>query len=322
MNLSKDNVFLGLMLSDAHIRKIRTMTGKSSLEIKQTAKRKAFLEAIQDHFEKIKLSSKITPEYVANKKYPQNMLFTPSIIEIGNERKRWYPNGIKIVPRDLKLNGEILAWWIMGDGSSERTGKDNNSIKVTLYTNSFTIGDIEFLRNQLKELGIENTTHMKKGDEPVIVISNASSVQKLMDMIKPYIIPCFQYKIKEPTLIDFGNQVEKQRTRQLEYYHSLSPEEKKQRNYNNRQNVKDKRNPERKDKYHSNSKYRQECIDRANRNYKPHPRIRENLEPCHYCKSENVRKSGKIINKSGIYQRFRCNLCQKLYHSENKIESQ
>jgi hypothetical protein len=293
------------------------MTGKTYFTIKQTTKRREFLEFIQHYYDQDNFFTKIRD--FQQGKYFTSELSSPSTYEIGEQRKRWYPNGIKIVPKDLKLNAAVIAFWMQGDGDAGKGGKNGNSVTVNFSTNSFTFDDVTFLRDQLQELKIEANLKLKRGKEHLISISKASEIKKLMDMIKPYILGCFQYKIQYPNLIDFGDQVEKQRTRQAEYYHSLSPEQKKEKNHNQWEKVKEKRNPERKDKYHSNSEYRQECIDRANKNYIPHPRIRENLEPCHYCKSENVRKSGKIINKSGTYQRFRCNLCQKLYHSENQL---
>jgi hypothetical protein len=321
MNLSDDNVFQGLMLSDAHIRKFKTNTGKSSVEIKQKADRKAFLESIQKHFKKIGLESKITPEYIANKKYPQHLLFTPTTVEIGNERKRWYPNGIKIVPRDLKLNGEILAWWAMGDGGSDRGGANENSVKVRLYTNSFTFEDVRFLMEQLLDLGIESIIQIKKEIYPIIIIEKANEVKKFMDLIKPYMLPCFQYKVKYPHLVNLGNAPSRTAETQKAYYHNLPMKVRHERGIISWNKKKDKVNPERNQRYKDDLEFREYCKARSNRNYIPHPRIRENLEPCHYCKSENVRKSGKIINKSGTYQRFMCNICQKLYHSESKIET-
>jgi hypothetical protein len=316
-------MFTGIMLSDGYIRNFKSKSGKTYFELKQFSEHKSLLDIVKTKFNEINLDCKISEftyyNKILNNTYYWSTLSTKSNKELGEQRKRWYPNGIKIVPRDLKLNAEILAYLIMGDGSTYRGGIDKHSVKVSLYTNSFTQKDVDFLREKLKELGIESTTHKKIKNQPIILISKATSVTKLMDMIKPYIIPCFHYKIQYPNLIDFGDQEEKHRIKQSEYYHRLSPEVKKQRNRQHWENVKDKRNPERKDKYHSNTEYRQKCIDRSNRNYVPHPRIQE-IKICNFCQSSNTRKYGKIINKSGSFQRFKCNDCSKVFR-EDKTDS-
>jgi hypothetical protein len=321
MDFQNDNIFTGLMLSDMHIRKIRNYTGKSYFTIKQTKRRREFLEFIQHYYEQDGFFTKIY-DYPEPRKYPTSELSSRSSYEIGEQRDRWYPNGIKIIPKDLKLNPVVMAFWIMGDGGVERCGKNNNSVKISLYTNCFTFEEIDFLRASIKELGIESTTHEKIKNQPIILISKASSVTKLMDMIRPFMLDCFQYKVQDPHLVNLGNAPSRTPEASKEYYHSLSPEVRHERGVIAWDKRKDIANPERNQRYKDDAEFREHCKERSSKNYTPHPRIKENMESCHYCKSENVRKSGKILNKSGAYQRFRCNNCQKLYHSEDKIQTE
>jgi hypothetical protein len=63
-----------------------------------------------------------------------------------NLRTKWYPEGIKIVPRDLKLTTTITLLWYIGDGS---IAKDSGMIK--LCTDSFDRDSLKLLNDQLQE---------------------------------------------------------------------------------------------------------------------------------------------------------------------------
>ena len=301
-----------------HIREIRSMTGKTYFTIKQTTKRREFLEFIQHYYDQDNFYTKIR-DYQQGK-YFTSELSSPATYEIGEQRKRWYPNGIKIVPKDLKLNPVIVSFWFQGDGDAGRGGKDGNSVKANFSTNSFTLEDVKFLMEQLMDLGIESTTYMKEKTHPIISISTASEVKKLMDMIRPFMLECFQYKLQDPHIIKTGNGSHKRSPeKQKEYYHNLDPEIRTQRNHNNWENVKHKRNPERKQRYKDDAEFRQKCLDRSNKNYKPHPRIRE-IVPCIFCKSGNTRKYGKVITQTSSYDRVKCNNCHKIFqHNKTDI---
>jgi len=72
---------------------------------------------------------------------------------------KWYQkeNGktIKVVPRDLKLTPTTLFFWYLGDGSLIRRRNDKTRVPyIVLATNPFRKEDVEFLREKLKELGL------------------------------------------------------------------------------------------------------------------------------------------------------------------------
>ena len=300
-----------------HIREIRSMTGKTYFTIKQTTKRRAFLEFIQHYYDQDNFFTTIK-DYQQGK-YFTSELSSPSTYEIGEQRIRWYPNGIKIVPRDLKLNAVVIAFWMQGDGDSGRNGKDGNSVTANFSTNSFTFDEVNFLRDQLRELGIESNLKLKRGKEPLISVSKASEVKKLMDMIRPFMLDCFQYKLQDPHLIDFTNSKSKNPRRQYEYYHSLPKEVIHERGVISWNKKKDRVNPERNQRYKDDAEFREHCKARSNKNYKPHPRIRE-IVPCIFCKSNNTRKHGKVTTKTSSYERVKCNDCHKIFqHNKTNL---
>ena len=102
---------------------------------------------------------------------------------------QFYPNGKKEVPRELiasRLSPMILAVWIMDDGS-----KDNNQIRIN--SQSFSEEDNRFLVSVLRaKLGIEATINRDKKLYRLRI--SQSGMPKLIELIRPYIIPSMLYK--------------------------------------------------------------------------------------------------------------------------------
>ena len=115
-------------------------------------------------------------------------------------REKWYPNDKKIVPTDMELTCKTLAYWFMGDGSSYREKRnDSGLVRINLATCSFTNDEHLLLIKKLKELGI---CKARKESNNTIAVFCTNEVIKFMNMIKPYILPCFKYKLKYPTFLE------------------------------------------------------------------------------------------------------------------------
>lgn len=103
---------------------------------------------------------------------------------------KWYDNGRKIIPKDLKLNAQILSHWFVQDGS--------NGIKsIRLYTNAFTIDEVVFLKDILqRDLGIL-ASHCKAQTGQYIVRIGSRSYFDFIDMVDDEVkkFGCFDYKI-------------------------------------------------------------------------------------------------------------------------------
>ena len=73
---------------------------------------------------------------------------TASHPSISKERIRWYRDGKKIIPKDIRITPMMLKMWYYGDGSIV-TNKNSNTCVVRLSTDGFDTKDIEFLVEQL-----------------------------------------------------------------------------------------------------------------------------------------------------------------------------
>lgn len=102
--------------------------------------------------------------------------------------KRWYPEGIKIVPKDIVLSSMCVSHWYLGDGYIRQT---KGYLKGTAFaTDGFTEMDVKFLVDKLKELGIScRYTRAKNG-----IAINKQSIHYFFNYIGKCPLSCFQYK--------------------------------------------------------------------------------------------------------------------------------
>lgn len=112
-------------------------------------------------------------------------------------RQRWYPSGVKIVPRDLLLTPLTMAVWLMDDGalgfSKQRSG-GKVCPKITFHTNGFEREDVEFLCGLLKRDYDVKSSISKRGE---IEIGGRIQVPKIVNAVKPFVeqVSCMMYKI-------------------------------------------------------------------------------------------------------------------------------
>ncbi len=104
--------------------------------------------------------------------------------------KEWYPENKKIVPKSIRLTPLTCCHWYIGDGTLECYKNGRPSIK--LCTDGFLISDVEFLWQQLKDIGFKGNIH-KSGNNFRIYIS-VHSVKKFLDYIGSCPVSCYQYK--------------------------------------------------------------------------------------------------------------------------------
>ena len=103
----------------------------------------------------------------------------------------------RVLPRNIKaaLTPRGLAHWIMGDGYYNKSSRN-----IVLCTDNFTYLEVEKLQNILNEKfnigsSIHNKTCTPSGRHCWRISINRYSVQTLIDLSKPYMIPEMYYKL-------------------------------------------------------------------------------------------------------------------------------
>ena len=100
----------------------------------------------------------------------------------------------KRVPQNIKelLTPRALAYWFMDDGTYSQNAPHRT---YRFSTQSFPLSDQELLVQVLRDnFGIE--VIVNKDRAYYLLSVRGASNQKLVDLIRPYIHPCFDYKIQ------------------------------------------------------------------------------------------------------------------------------
>ena len=198
-NILDDDVIIGLLLSDAHINRPYTQFQNSFFSISISSKYKTFPSYIESYLRELGISVN-KKEYVRKTGVIHWNVKTVVDPQFSQLRKIWYPNGNKIVPRNLKLTPKIISFWFQGDGSSGYYKRGNKKVVLVLMTQGFNLNDVLFLKHQLELLDVKmNINRVKRKSVGYILITKVSfEVEKFMKMVEPYVLPDFMYKVKHP----------------------------------------------------------------------------------------------------------------------------
>lgn len=94
--------------------------------------------------------------------------------------QKWYVDGTKIVPLDLKLNPLIVAIWLADDGHIGIHHKKQGLLRTTFATNGFTSNEVEFLSDLLSNKYKENFNPTKTNLPKQYTITAADTATRVM----------------------------------------------------------------------------------------------------------------------------------------------
>lgn len=155
----QEEILTGTLLGDACLF-LPNKNGNPYLSIKRKPGDRDYLEWQASFFQDFANKGVHTSTYMSSKRNSNGELekykytavqfvsrCAPAFLPVYN---KWYPNGTKIVPRDLKLSPMILSEWFCDDGCVS-IRKNGASIKLGLSVMGFSDDDIDFLRLLLDE---------------------------------------------------------------------------------------------------------------------------------------------------------------------------
>jgi len=111
-----------------------------------------------------------------------------SYVELLPIYKQWYPNGKKIIPKNIKLTPLTMRQWYIGDGYLKHP--KNGRPTIELATCGFLISDVNWLIRRLSDLGFKATRWITNN---TINISTKST-KEFLDYIGDCPINCYKYK--------------------------------------------------------------------------------------------------------------------------------
>jgi hypothetical protein len=178
------SIIIGSLLGDGYL---RILPGRKDafLEINHSIKAKEYVNWKFQMLRNICISG---PKKRKGKgKRVAYRFFTRQHPELTELWRMFYRKGKKIIPSNLRLDPIILSVWFMDDGA--RCGNSN------FYLNSqkFNKKDQKRLIEKLEILGLKARLNRDKRYLRIRFLS--SSVSKLKEIIKRYLIPSMYYKV-------------------------------------------------------------------------------------------------------------------------------
>ena len=152
------------------------------------SKYKEYIEYVRDTLKSfgIEQAGKIHTPKIQGRTYYQ--YGSRSYVELMPIRKQWYPEGKKIVPKDIKLTPLTCRQWHIGDGSLSKPKKCRPYIR--LATCGFMISDVNWLVERLHKLGFKVSRNLY---DNVIQISTYST-KEFLNYVGKCPVNCYQYK--------------------------------------------------------------------------------------------------------------------------------
>ena len=198
----QSQILTGLMLGDGCIQYSHGETGKSNprLTIVRSINDKGYMYWFYDKANNLCNSKPF--EYKVfdkrtNKTYKSIRLYSKSLESLKALRENWYPNGIKIVPKDLELTPLVLLVWFCDDGSFILRKK---SCEIKLSTHGFSKEDVVFLSELLSQK-FKSHFRVQMDNNNYYIAGSGKSAVAFIKEIDPIFPQCMNRKKKWNSLL-------------------------------------------------------------------------------------------------------------------------
>ena len=119
--------------------------------------------------------------------YRYSSLSYPELLPIY---KQWYPEGKKIIPRDIILTPLVCRQWYIGDGTLNHDKREGRKTSIKLATDGLPIIGVKLLVNKMINMGIKAT---RQPTYNKIYISTHST-KDFLKYIGMCPVKCYEYK--------------------------------------------------------------------------------------------------------------------------------
>lgn len=185
----RENVTNGVLLGDGNL---QTFTNPpQSYRLRLVSKYEPYINHLYSIYQPwIGTGIKQNPK---TKVYYFNTLTQPELMPFGQD---FYSTGPKTLPLRSRLEEilrpETIAYWYMDDGSL----KDKKSKGLRICTDGFSLSEVDSLCLILeKKYDIICHSYLNRPPNQYRIYISAKSYFKFKEIVSPYIIPFFQYKL-------------------------------------------------------------------------------------------------------------------------------
>lgn len=112
---------------------------------------------------------------------------------------RWYQDGGGAIPNDVRVTPFSMAYMFMDDGYT--SWKQGNCVDLCICTDCFNKEDVYRLKDLMEVAGVHFTPRPFSKARPNHIrlrLRRIDEVNRFLDLVEPYILPCYMYKVKRP----------------------------------------------------------------------------------------------------------------------------
>lgn len=199
LNLTQSQRRLFLALVDGILLGDGSIDPKGCLRLEQANRRRGWLDQVVGLLSELEADSRLikipprtrTLEGRVVRSGGGCLLYMPCYVELQEQRKRWYPRGVKRVPKDVDLSPCSLAHWFAGDGTYDTSGS------LFLCTDGFLKKEVVRLAHELSALGVRATCISgRRPSQFKVAILRRDDAQLFKDVIAEYLPACCFYKLR------------------------------------------------------------------------------------------------------------------------------
>jgi hypothetical protein len=111
-------------------------------------------------------------------------------VELFPFYKKWYLDGKITMPKDIELDPITLMQFYLEDGSLNKLKNKNRMPYIVLYTNNFSISDVNWLIIELNKIGFKATRQPSRN----IINISTYSTKDFLNYIGECPVKCYSYK--------------------------------------------------------------------------------------------------------------------------------
>jgi hypothetical protein len=183
LTVDQYSIINGSLLGDGSIAVQKS--GSCGFAKNQAVRRREYLDWHMKELHPFSSSVNDSWNWAEGKRYRRSRFITHVHELFKGFRNKWYPEGKKIVPKDLQLTPLSLAIWYVDDGYN--CSPDGI---ISLHTESFDDEGKEHLVKELAKLNINAYVYRR------VIKIKVSSYHDFIDLVSPYVLwNCYQYKI-------------------------------------------------------------------------------------------------------------------------------
>ena len=175
----------GWMLGDGNL----TFTGRQA-HFQLSSKHEMYADFVRRQFESELIECKKYEVFDKTYRKTAWKLRSLNTIELEREYRRWYIDGKKRIPNDLKLTSDAFKVWIMDDGTLDRKAGH-----MRMCTNGFSPEECEFLADLVNRFLDVDCVHVcERGKNTTRLYIPKVAVHTLLAKIGSCDVNCFTYK--------------------------------------------------------------------------------------------------------------------------------